>query len=83
MGMGCAVSVLATALNSIGRQRTVAMISLAGGGVQVCCTFFLTALPGVEMGGFVCGALAAAVLELALPLLRHLTALAREVLEWV
>lgn len=66
VGIGCAVSVLATALNSIGRQKTVALISLAGGGVQVCCTCFLTALPGVEMGGFVCGALAAAVLELIL-----------------
>ena len=66
MGLGCAVSVLATALNSIGRQKTVAMVSLAGGGLQVACTFFLTSLPGVEMGGFVCGALAAAVLEVVL-----------------
>ena len=66
MGIGCAVGVLATALNSIGRQKTVAAISLIGGGVQVLCTFFLTVLPGVEMGGFVCGALASAVLELAL-----------------
>jgi hypothetical protein len=32
---------------------------------------------GIELAGKL------AVLELALPLLRHLTALAREVLEWV
>ena len=30
------------------------------------CTFFFTALPGVEMGGFVAGALGAAVLEVGL-----------------
>lgn len=66
MGINCAVSVLATALNSIGRQKSVAMISLAGGGVQVACTFFLTTVPGVEMGGFVCGVLISAGLELVL-----------------
>ena len=66
MGIGCGVSVLATALNSIGRQKTVALISLIGGAVQVTCTFFFTALPGVEMGGFVIGALAAAILEVGL-----------------
>ena len=66
MGMNCCVSVLATALNSIGKQKTVACISLAGGGVQVVCTFLLTGLPGVEMGGFVSGAVLCAALELIL-----------------
>ena len=66
MGVGCAVSVLATTLNSIGRQRTVTAITLAGSLVQVGCTALFTALPGVEMGGFVGGALTSALLELIL-----------------
>ena len=66
MGINCCVSVLATALNSISYQQTVAFISLAGGGVQVGCTFFLTGLPGVEMGGYAAGMLLSAVLELVL-----------------
>jgi len=66
MGINCCVSVLATALNSIGKQKTVACISLTGGGVQVVCTFFLTGLPGVEMGGFVAGVVLSAALELIL-----------------
>ncbi len=65
-GINCCVSVLATALNSIGKQKTVACISLCGGGAQVACTYLLTGLPGVEMGGFVAGALLSAVLELVL-----------------
>lgn len=66
MGLNCCVSVLATALNSIGKQKTVACISLAGGSAQVICTFCLTGLPGVEMDGFVAGAVLSAVLELVL-----------------
>lgn len=66
MGINCCVSVLACTLNSIGRQKTVAGISLIGGGLQVLCTFSLTALPGVGMGGFVAGAVLSAVVELLL-----------------
>ena len=66
MGLNCCVSVLATALNSIGKQKTVACISLAGGVVQLAFTCVLTALPGVGMGGYVTGVLVCAGLELAL-----------------
>lgn len=66
MGVNCCVSVLACALNSIGKQKTVACISLVGGTVQVGCTFALTGLPGVKMGGYVAGVVLSAVLELAL-----------------
>jgi len=66
MGINCCVSVLATALNSIGSQKVVACISLAGGGVQVAFTFLFTGLPGVEMGGFVAGVVLSAALELFL-----------------
>ena len=85
MGIGCAVGVLATALNSIGMQKRVAGISLIGGGVQVVCTFFFTALPGVEMGGFVFGALASAVLELVLFLhaVDHATGMRPALLKWL
>ena len=66
MGINCCVSVLACALNSIGRQKTVAGISLVGGGLQVLGTFSLTAIPGVGMGGYVAGAVLSAAVELVL-----------------
>lgn len=69
MGMGCCVSVLATALNSIGCQRRVAAISLFGGVVRLGCTVSLTALPGMGMGGYVAGTLVGTGLELLLCLL--------------
>ena len=68
-GEGCCVTVLATALNSIGRQRTVAAVSLVGGVVRLGCTVALTMLPGVGMGGYVAGTLVGSVLELLLCLL--------------
>ena len=49
--MSCLCSVLCCALNNVGRQRTVAAISLLGGGVQAALTFLLVPLPGVGMGG--------------------------------
>lgn len=66
MGINCCVSVLATALNSIGHQKMVAYISLSGGAVQVLCTLILTGRPGVGMGGYVAGILLSAALELVL-----------------
>ena len=66
MGLGCCVSVLATALNSIGRQRTVAAISLTGGVVRLGCTVAITLIPGASMGGYVAGTLAGTALELVL-----------------
>lgn len=66
MGVNCCVCVLATALNSIDRQRTVACITLLGGAVQLLCTCLLTPLPGIGMGGYVAGALLTHLLELAL-----------------
>lgn len=85
MGINCCVSVLATALNSIGRQRTVAGISLLGGSVQVLCTLGLMSLPGVEMGGYVAGAVVSAVLELILCLAAavHAVKLRLEVKRWL
>lgn len=66
MGVSCCVSVLATALNSIGRQKTVTGISLVGGVVQLLCTVTLVPMPGVGMGGYVAGVLLTNLLELAL-----------------
>lgn len=85
MGINCCVSVLASALNSIERQKTVAGISLVGGGLQVLCTFLLTALPGVGMGGYVTGVVLSAVLELVLCLgaVRRAVGMGLEVRRWL
>jgi stage V sporulation protein B len=66
MAMSCGTSVLASALNGVGRQRTVAAISLTGGAVQLAFTLALVPLPGVGMAGYVAGAVAATALELGL-----------------
>lgn len=85
MGLGCCVSVLATALNSIGGQKLVAGISLLGGVVRLGCTVALTLLPGVEMGGYAAGVLVGTVLELGLCLLAaaRLAGLKPELLRWL
>ena len=85
MGLGCCVSVLATALNSIGGQKLVAGISLLGGVVRLGCTVALTLLPGVEMGGYAAGVLVGTVLELGLCLLAvsRLSGLKPELLRWL
>ena len=69
MGLGCCTGVLATALNSIGRQKTVAAISLTGGVVRLGCTVALTGLSGMGMGGYAAGVLVGTVLEFMLCLL--------------
>lgn len=64
--MSCFASVLACALNSIGRHPTVTAVSLLGGTVQLGFTALLTPLPGVGLGGYVLGALVSTGLELGL-----------------
>ena len=66
MAMSCGCSVLCAALNGVGRQRSVAAISLLGGGVQLIFTLALVPLPGVGMGGYVAGAVVSTALELGL-----------------
>ena len=66
MAMSCFCSVLVCILNSAGRQRTVAGISLLGGAVQLVFTLALIPLPGVGMGGYVAGAAVSSALELGL-----------------
>lgn len=67
-GMNCCVSVLASALNSIGRQSTVAGISLVGGAVQLSAAFLL--MPRMGMGGYVAGVVLSTGAELLLCLER-------------
>ena len=66
MAMSCFCSVLCASLNGVGRQRTVAAISLLGGVVQLGFTLALVPLPGVGMGGYVAGAVVSTALELGL-----------------
>ena len=79
MAMSCGTSVLASALNGVGRQRTVAAISLTGGAVQLAFTLALVPLPGVGMSGYVAGAVAATALELGLCLWQAVRATGLEV----
>ena len=79
MAMSCGTSVLACALNGVGRQRTVAAISLTGGAVQLGFTLALVPLPGVGMAGYVAGAVAATALELGLCLWQTVRATGLEV----
>ena len=64
MAMSCYCSVLASALNAIGCQRAVAVISLLGGGVQMA--FTLALVPALGMEGYVAGAVVSTGLELGL-----------------
>ena len=85
MAMSCGTSVLASALNGVGRQRTVAAISLTGGAVQLAFTLALVPLPGVGMGGYVAGAVVSTALELGLCLWQvvRATGLAVRPFQWM
>ena len=85
MVMSCFCSVLASSLNGIGCQRSVAAISLLGGGVQLVFTLALVPLPGVGMGGYVAGAVVSSALELLLCLCRVVrkTGLKVEIFQWM
>ena len=63
MGLSCFCSALAGVLNGVGRQRSVALVSLMGGGVQLVFTLALVPLPGVGMAGYVAGAVVSTALE--------------------
>ena len=79
MAMSCGTSSLASALNGVGRQRAVAVISLTGGAVQLAFTLALVPLPGVGMAGYVAGAVASTALELGLCLRQVVRATGLEV----
>jgi len=79
MAMSCGCSVLCASLNGVGRQRSVAAISLLGGAVQLAFTLALVPLPGVGMAGYVAGAVASTALELGLCLWQAVRATGLEV----
>ena len=60
MALSCYQSTFGAALNGIGRQGSVAWISILCDGVQLAFTAGLVARPGVGMGGYVLGALVTA-----------------------
>ncbi len=64
--LGCYQAVLGASLNGVGRQGTVAWISLLCDGVQLAFTACLVGLPQVGMGGFVLGMLVSTALGLVL-----------------
>lgn len=53
--LSCWQSVLACALNGLGKQRAAARSSILSGGVQMVCTYLLLGTPGVGIGGYAVG----------------------------
>ena len=66
MALSCYCSVLGAVLNGTGHQRSVAMVSLLGGGIQLLFTLALVPLPGVGMRGYVAGSVISTLLEVVL-----------------
>lgn len=66
MALSCYQSTFGAALNGIGRQGSVAWISILCDGVQLAFTAGLVARPGIGMGGYVLGTLVTSALGLAL-----------------
>lgn len=66
MAMSCYCSVFASALNAVGCQKSVAVVSLLGNTLQLFFTLLLLPIPGVGMAGYVMGALVSAFLEFLL-----------------
>ena len=83
--LSCYQSVLGASLNGIGRQGTVAWISLVCDGIQLAFTACLVGIPAIGMGGFVLGMLVSTGLGLLLCAwrLRAFTGLQFRVFQWV
>ena len=80
----CYQSVLACALNGVGKQSTAARNSILCGLVQLGCTFFLMGLPGVGLLGYVAGFVASAALGMLLnwAAVRRATGLRAQLFQW-
>ena len=64
----CYQSVLASALNGVGRQNAAARNAILCGGVQLLFTWFTVGIPGVGLKGYIAGFLVSSVLGLVLNL---------------
>lgn len=58
----CYQSVLACALNGIGRPQQAARNAILSAVVELGCTYFLMGIPGVGLGGYVAGVVVSAAL---------------------
>ena len=83
--LSCYQAILGASLNGVGRQGTVAWISLVCDGVQLAFTACLVGVPSVGMGGFVAGMLVSTALGLVLCAwrLRAFTGLSFHLFHWV
>ena len=83
--LSCYQAILGASLNGVGRQGTVAWISLVCDGVQLAFTACLVGVPSVGMGGFVTGMLVSTALGLVLCAwrLRAFTGLSLRLFRWV
>ena len=82
--LSCYQSVLASALNGVGRPGAAARNSILCGVVQLGYTFFLMGLPGVGLRGYVAGFLASAALGVLLNwwAVRRATGLRAQIFQW-
>ena len=67
--ISCYRSVLASAMNGLGRQRTVALNSLLCDGVELLFIWFMVGMPGVGIKGYVAGFVFSSVLGLVMNLI--------------
>ena len=83
--LSCYQAVLGASLNGVGRQGTVAWISLVCDGVQLAFTACLVGVPSIGMGGFVLGTLVSSALGLVLCAWRlgAFTGLRPQVFRWI
>ena len=83
--LGCYQAILGASLNGVGRQGTVAWISLVCDAVQLLLTACLVGNPRIGMGGFVLGVLVSAALGVVLCAwrLRAFTGLRLRLFRWI
>ena len=83
--LGCYQAILGASLNGVGRQGTVAWISLVCDAVQLLLTACLVGNPRIGMGGFVLGVLVSAALGVILCAwrLRAFTGLRLRLFRWI
>lgn len=83
--ISCYRSVLASALNGLGRQRAVAYNSILCDGVELVFIWFTVGIPGVGMKGYVAGFLVSSLLGLMMNLIStiRVTKLRLRLFEWL
>ena len=85
VALSCYQSVLASALNGLGRPQAAARNAILSGAVELACVYILMGLPGLGLRGYVAGFLVSAALGLLLNWrdVRRLTGLRPRLFQWL